>query len=118
MPKKTLFKGIDLARVCAGFDIENDFDFMFAALAVWILSGKLNEYDVDHFQGATGVIQPKPIDRGIRMILYRPEAEKWRSKHKKGVTFLEGIARDNDFDELLRILGTGIQIIGEFLSLL
>jgi len=95
-----LFTAPDIYRVTKAADVESIRDAGLIALCIIMLTTKLSEY-VQWIQPPDPmVVKADPVTFAVRLLLYRPELEKWRSKHPEGTKFAQEISRDRDFNAM------------------
>lgn len=96
-----LFTAPDIYRVAKAADVESIRDAGLIALSILMMTTTLSEY-VQWIQPPDPlVLKADPVTFAIRLLLYRPELEKWRDKHPDAMKFARQVSRDRDFRAML-----------------
>jgi len=116
---KNLFRGVDIERIAEGFEVENNADFIFTALAVLLFTEKLADWDRSVFgQPDILMLTPEPVTRGIRMFAYREEAIKWRLKHPMKAAAIIRAQADRDFWAQIKAVYDGANTLSSIIGFL
>lgn len=105
--KRSLFSSSDIARIVKSADVESVADHALIAWAVVILTAKLVLW-AGTYPTIFGAIRPDEVLQGIRLLLYRPELEKWRDKHPGETKAANAVAAVGDFWEMVKYLAKNI----------
>lgn len=125
--------GQDMLRIVAGFDIEEEIDFIFLGVASWAALVKLEDY-YDQFHPHEDLlrIRPTAIQYGMRLLMYKDPAteddpyqkeiaamlEKWRHKHEPFTKAMKKFLKENELSSIIDYLTTNIDRLAMLVPLI